>query len=361
MQEIKSIKDADVRGKRVLVRADLNVPLVEGAIADDMRIRVAVPTIELLHTNGAAQIIILAHLGRPEGKVVESLKLAPVEARLRELTKAPFEMHENLRFDPREEANDESFAKELAALGDVYVNEAFSDAHRAHASIVGIPKFLPGYAGLRFVEEVTKLSEALTPPQGAVAVIGGAKFETKLPLIKKLLQSYERVLVGGALGNDFIKARGLPFGQSLISSVGVPPEVASDERVLMPTDAVFAEVGTNAERTGLVVDIRAVESVIDIGPQTRALWSDVVSKSSFVLWNGPLGLYEKGYGDGTDAVAEALVKSDIRAAVGGGDTVAAIEKFKFDPAKVFVSTGGGAMLDFLTAGTLPGIEALKEN
>ncbi len=361
MQEIKSVADADVRGKRVLVRADLNVPLVEGVIADDMRIRVAVPTLELLHQNGAAQIIVLAHLGRPEGKVVESLKLAPVEARLRELTKVPFAMHENLRFDPREEANDESFAKELAALGDIYINEAFSDAHRAHASIVGIPKFLPGYAGLRFVEEVTKLSEALTPPQGAVAVIGGAKFETKLPLIKKLLQSYERVLVGGALGNDFIKARGLPFGQSLISSVGVPPEVASDERVLMPTDAVFIEVGSNAERVGSVVDIRAVESIIDIGPQTRVAWSDIVSKSSFVLWNGPLGLYEKGYGDGTDAIAEALVKSGIRAAVGGGDTVAAIEKFKFDPAKVFVSTGGGAMLDFLTEGTLPGIEALKGN
>lgn len=357
--QIKSVADADVQSKRVLVRADFNVPLVEGNVADDLRIRAALPTLELLHRQGAANITILAHLGRPEGKVVESLRLAPVEARLRELTKVPFEMHENLRFDAREEANDPAFAKELASLGDIYVNEAFADSHRAHASITELPKLLPHYAGLRFMEEVSKLSEALTPPQGAVAILGGAKFETKEPLIRKFDASYAGVLVGGALGDDLVKARGLPFGSSLVSKTPVPTDIAENERVEMPQDAVFIEVGSNAERTGLVVDIRANESIVDIGPKTAAAWAAKISQASFVLWNGPVGVYEKGYGDGTDALAKALVQSDTKAVVGGGDTAAAVEKFTFDPAKVFVSTGGGAMLQFLANGTLPGIEALK--
>jgi phosphoglycerate kinase len=362
MQKITSVSEADVRGKRVLVRADCNVPMVtvdgKSQVAGDLRIRAILPTLELLHTNGAAQILILAHLGRPGGKVDEAMRLAPVEARLRELTQVPFVMHENLRFDPREEANDPAFAQELAALGDVYVNEAFADSHRAHASIVGVPKRLPSYAGLRFTLEVQKLSGALTPPHGALAIVGGDKFDTKQPLIAKLLSLYGEVLLGGALGNDVIKARGMPFGDSLISSVPVPPEIAVDEHLMVPTDAVFSEVSSNAERIGSVVDIRANEAVIDIGPQTAALWSDKIKKAPFVLWNGPMGLYEKGYADGTDALAQTLAESKVPAVVGGGDTAAAVEKYNFDPEKVFVSTGGGAMLEFLTAGTLPGIEAL---
>lgn len=358
MQEIKSIKDADVSGKRVLVRVDFNVPLEDGKVLDDLRIRTALPTLELLQQKGAAKIILLAHLGRPDGTVVESLKLGPVEARARELTQVPFEMHENLRFDPREEANDPEFAKELANLGDVFVNEAFADSHRQHASIVAIPRLLPSFAGLRFEEEVARLRDALTPPKGSVAIIGGAKFETKEPLITKLLDLYETVLLGGALGNDVIKARGLPFGASLVSTLPVPTEIASNNRLLVPTDAIFHEVTSNAERSGLVVDIRANESVIDIGPQTAKQWGDLVTTAPFVLWNGPLGVYEQGYSDGTDAVAKALAAGGAKAVVGGGDTAAALEKQPFDPAKVFVSTGGGAMLDFLTHGTLPAIEAL---
>jgi phosphoglycerate kinase len=358
MQKIKSVTEATVAGKRVLVRADFNVPIENGVITNDLRIRTALPTLEYLHAQGAAQIIILMHLGRPEGKVVESLRVAPVEARLRELTKVPFEMHENLRFDAREEANDPAFAQELASLGDIYVNEAFADSHRAHASIVGIPKIIPGYAGLRFIEEVTKLSAALTPPQGALAIIGGAKFETKEPLITKLLALYNEVLLGGALGNDVIKARGMPFGSSLISSVPVPPEVASNERLLVPTDAFFVEIGEHTERVSSIADTRANESVIDIGPQTSALWSEKIKNAPFVLWNGPLGMYEDGYADGTDTLAQALADSKAQAVIGGGDTAAAVEKYKFDPARVFVSTGGGAMLQFLVDGTLPGIEAL---
>lgn len=359
MQKIRSITEADVSGKRVLVRADFNVPLIEGVITDDLRIKTAVPTLEYLHTAGASAIVIIAHLGRPGGKVDSTLSLKPIEEKLHMLTTVPFTMEENLRFNPGEETNDPAFAAKLAGLGDLYVNEAFADSHREHASIVGVPKLIPGYAGLRFSEEVEKLSAALTPPEGAVALIGGAKFETKEPLIRKLLGPYNKVLVGGALGDDFFKARGLPFGQSLISKTPVAVDIAGDERVLMPTDAVFLEVGSNAERRGFIVDIRANESVIDIGPRTAAAWADIVSKAPFVLWNGPMGLYEKGYGDGTDTLAEALAQSGVRAVVGGGDTAAAVEHFKFDPAKVFISTGGGAMLDFLTHGTLPGIEVLK--
>jgi len=360
MQKIilRSIKEAPVKGKRVVVRADLNVPLVESEVANDLRIRTLVPTLELLHSQGAASIIVLSHLGRPGGKVDEALRLAPVEARLRELTDVPFEMHENLRFNPGEEANDPGFARELASMGDIYVNEAFSDSHRQHASIVGVPALIPGFAGLRFEEEVSKLSEALTPPQGAIAIIGGAKFETKVPLIKKLLSLYGEVLLGGALGNDVIKARGLPFGGSLVSSTPVPPEVAVNEKLLVPTDAFLGDTRHNTERVALIPDTRATEMVIDIGPQTATAWSEKIKNSSFVLWNGPVGLYEKGYADGTDALAQALAKAGVAAVIGGGDTAAAVEHFKFDSARVFVSTGGGAMLQFLTDGTLPGIEAL---
>lgn len=360
MQEIKSVRDAEVSGKRVLVRADINAPLHEGAVADDMRIRAILPTLELLYAKGAASITILAHLGRPKGVPVETLRMAPVETKLRELTQVPFGMHENLRFDPREESGDEGFAKELAALGDVYVNEAFADSHREHTSIVLLPKLLPSYMGLRFEMEVQSLTSALTPPQGSIALIGGVKFETKEPLIKKLLAVYSEVLLGGALGDDLIKARGLPFGESLVSDTPVPVELATDEHLVVATDATVLEEDANAERTSSIVDIRKNERVVDIGPQTAAFWAQKVAQAPFVLWNGPMGIYEQGYCDGTDTIAQALVNSGIRAVVGGGDTAAALTQQTFDAHKVFVSTGGGAMLQFLTEGTLPGIKALTQ-
>jgi phosphoglycerate kinase len=320
---IRSVREAQVEGKRVLVRVDFNVPIKDGRVADDTRIQAALPTLGLLHERGAAAIVLLAHLGRPEGKAVESLRLAPVEARLKELTNVPFEMHENLRFDAREEENDEGFAKELAALGDVYVNEAFADSHRAHASIVGIPRFLPGYAGLRFEEEVSRLSQALEPPPGAVAIIGGAKIETKAPLIEKFAAIYSQVLVGGAVANEY---------------------TAHIRNVLLPQDGV-----------------RDKAHVADIGPRTCAAWADIIAHAPFVVWNGPMGMYEEAeFTAGTDAIAKAIIDSKAVAIIGGGDTEAAISKFALDPARIFISTGGGAMLDFLIEGTLPGIEVLKK-
>lgn len=360
MQQIASVRDADVAGKRVLMRVDFDVPLSGGSVANDARIKAALPTLALLRERGASQITLIAHVGRPEGVVVEGLKMAPIEARLRKLTDmAGVTLLENLRFDPGEEANDPAFAQHLASFADIYVNEAFADSHREHASIVGVPRLLPSFAGLRFEEEVAKLNEALTPPEGSVAILGGAKFETKQPLIEKLLTLYTHVLVGGALGNDLIKSRGLPFGASLISTMPVPVGVATSERLEMPKDCVVLEVGANAERTLVISDIRAGERIIDIGPATAAAWSKRIAEAPFVLWNGPMGVYEEGYTDGTDALAEALAAAQCRAVIGGGDTAAAVSKYAFDLARVFVSTGGGAMLHFLADGTLPAIEALK--
>lgn len=361
MQEIKSVADADVAGKRVVVRVDFNVPLKDGKVQNDMRIRAVVPTLELLQQKGAAQITLLTDIGRPHGAVVEELRVAPVAAHLATLTNAPFELKENLRFDPREEEGDESLAKELAELGDVYVNEAFATSHRDHASITGISKFLPAFAGLWFMQEMQNLSAALTPPKNSVAIIGGAKFETKQPLLEKLIASYGEVLLGGALGNDVIKARGMPFGASLVSELPVPLTLATSPRLSVAHDLVVKEGGENAERIVLVNDIRAVEKIIDIGPDTASQWAQKIAAAAFVLWNGPMGIYEDGYTTGTDVLADALVKSGVKAVVGGGDTIAALAKYPFDTTKVFISTGGGAMLQYLSDGTLPGIEALKNS
>ncbi len=321
--QIKSVRDADVSGKRVLLRVDFNVPLKDGKVEDDMRIRAAVPTIELLHKQGASQIVLITHIGRPDGKVVEDLRVAPVAARLRELTQVPFAMEENLRFDPGEEANDPEFAKKLASLGDIFVNDAFAVSHRADASIVGVPKLLPSYAGLLIEKEIDKLSGALTPPSGAIAIIGGAKVETKAPLIEKFAATYGKVLVGGAIANEY------------------KPKTAD---VLLPIDGM-----------------PQLADMFDIGPETRDAWAREIAAAPFVLWNGPVGMYEKEpFNAGTDALAQALVGSGAAAVIGGGDTAAALEKFTFDPSRIFISTGGGAMLEFLIQGTLPGIEALKK-
>ena len=363
MQTIRSLKDADIAGKRVLVRVDFNVPLSTESgqllITDDMRIKAAVPTITYLHEKGASKIILLTHLGRPEGTIVENLRVEPLRARLKLLADYPeIELRENLRFDPREEANDESFAKELAMLGELYVNEGFSVSHRADASIVGIPKFLPSYMGLRFEDEVAHISAALTPPKASLAIIGGAKFETKQPLLEKLVALYGTVFLGGALANDLLKARGMPVGASLVSDVPVPTELAENFHIQAPVDLVVA-LG-EASRPVKTADVHDDERIVDIGTNTAAQWAVQIHASDFVLWNGPVGIYEKGFTVATDVLAEAIATSSGRALIGGGDTAAALSKFAFDPARVFVSTGGGAMLQFLADGTLPGIEALKQ-
>lgn len=367
MQEVKSVRDAQVAGKRVLVSVDFNVPMRDGLIVDDMRIRAALPTLELLRGRGA-KVVIITHLGRPGGKVAKELSVAPLAHRLGELmrcrvTVAPeesdFMMLENIRFDQREEDGSAEYAQELATFGELFVNDAFSNSHRAYASVVGLPQYLPSYAGVRFLEEIEKLTEALDPPAGSVAIIGGAKFETKQPLIEKLIGKYAKIFLGGALGNDVIKARGLPVGSSLVSATPASLTLASDDKLAVATDAVMQKEGGEV-RTGLVVDVRTDERIVDVGPVTAAAWAEAAAGAPFVLWNGPLGIYEEGFTEASDLVARALAKSPARAVVGGGDTGAALNKYSFDPVKVFLSTGGGAMLQFLTDGTVPGIEALNK-
>lgn len=319
---LRSVRDADVAGKRVLVRVDFNVPFDKAQgkphIVDDTRIKAALPTLELLTQKGASHITLVTHMGRPEGKVVESLRVAPIAARLRELGVAA-ELLENVRFDPREEANDPALAKELALLADVFVNDAFAAAHRAHSSTVGVAALLPSYAGLLVEEEVRQLSQALTPPPGAVAIIALTK-EDKKPLVEKLATLYSEVLVGGPVSHY----------------------AAPTPNVRVPVDGV-----------------PELEGLLDIGPTTLATYLESVCRAPFVLWNGPLGWYEKGYTKSTDAIAEAIIANDTAAVIGGGDTVNALKKFSFNKSKVFISTGGGAMLEFLAEGTLPALEVLK--
>jgi phosphoglycerate kinase len=320
--QLKLLKDADVAGKRIVLRVDFNIPEQEGSGERDLRIKAAVPTIEFLKQHGAAKITLLTHWGRPQGSVVEALRTAPLFAMLSKLTDtANVEMLENLRFDPREEANDDTFAQELAAHGDIFVNDAFAVCHRAAASTVGITKFLPSYAGLLVEKEIAGLSKAFTPAKPSLAIVGGAKLETKLPLIHKLSPVYDKVLVGGALANEYKES--------------VP-------NVLLPEDGIPQK-----------------EGMLDIGPRAREAWVQEVKQAAFVLWNGPVGWYEKGYSEGTYALAEALVEAGIPAVIGGGDTASALAKYPLDPEKVFISTGGGAALEFLTSGTLVALECLR--
>lgn len=359
MQKIVSVREAEVSGKRVLLRADFNVPMVAGQIADARRIKAVVPTIELLLKRGATSVIILTHWGRPEGRVVDLLRVAPLQEKLNEYIPAPnVTIYENLRFDPREEKNDISYAKELAKFGDVYVNDAFANSHREHTSIVLLPTLMPSYAGLLMEREIEELSRAATPPTGSIAIVAGSKFETKIPLLTTLLKNYDKILLGGALAHDVLKSRGLPIGGSLVSESPVPVEIAGDQKVVVPTDAIALHDETKAARQCFINDVRAKEKVVDIGSATAAAWAALIAEAPFVLWNGTLGIYEDGFTSGTDAIAKSIVDSRVRAVVGGGDTGVAVEKQSFDPQKVFISTGGGATLEFLAKGTLPGIEAL---
>ncbi len=376
MQEIKLITEALVSGKRVLLRTSLNVPLTEkGDVSDTFRLRSTLPTLEWLHTQGAKTVII-GHLGR-EGKslgpVAEALQQLCPDIPIRffkgSISEAVVQAHalqdgeclmlENIRSYEEEEQNDLSFAGALAGLGEIYVNDAFADSHRMHASIVSLPELLPSYAGLRMMEELGHVSQALNPPQHSLAIVAGAKFQTKEPLIEMLVSHYDPILLGGALGNDALKSRGLPIGASLVSDVSVPVELAQDQKLIVPIDAVLHN--GSETRESYISDVRMHERIVDIGSKTIAVWSEYIGRTPFVLWNGPLGVYEEGFSRGTLAIGEALAHSGVQAIVGGGDTVAALERCTFDSSHIFLSTAGGAMLAFISQGTLPGIEALKKS
>jgi phosphoglycerate kinase len=389
----RSVTDYPLAGKRVLVRVDFNVPLDDGRVSDDTRIRAALPTVEYLLGQGCA-VVLASHLGRPKGQTVEALRMAPVAARLGELLGRPVKtaadcvgpaveaaaaalapgevlLLENLRFHGAETANDTAFAGQLAALAEVYVNDAFGTAHRAHASTEGVTHFLPAVAGLLMTRELEVLDRLLREPaRPFVVVLGGLKVSDKITLIETMLGLADSILVGGAMANAFLKAKGLEIGLSKGDGeqVGVAADaLAATTKVaaelLLPVDVVAApspEAGAEAHAVA-VEGIAADEMALDIGPRTVAAFESRLRSAGTVYWNGPMGLFEvAAFAAGTKAVGEAVAASPAVTVAGGGDTVAAVRAFGLDGRLTHVSTGGGASMEFLEGRALPGVEALLE-
>jgi phosphoglycerate kinase len=383
-----SYRDVEVRGRRVLVREDLNVPLHDGAISDDTRLRAAVPTLRDLSRRGA-HVVVMSHLGRPKGRMDPSLSLRPVAARLGELLGRPVAfadncvgrpardavarlgdgdlvLLENVRFHSGDEANDATFAAQLAELGDLYVNDAFAASHRAHASVVGVADHLPAYAGLLMLSELEALHRALDEPRRPlVAIVGGAKISTKAGVLRHLLPRVDALLIGGAMANTFFKAEGCEVGASLVEDGSLDEARAVAEmggtKLVLPLDAVCARRLEGGQQTR-VLSVRAVEAgwmMLDIGPESRRLFVERVQGAGTVVWNGPLGVAEiPDFSAGTRALAEAVAASGAYSLLGGGDTAAAVEQLGLAGRFSHVSTGGGATLEYLEGRELPGVAVL---
>ena len=379
MRCIDELSPGELRGKRVFLRTILNLPIAhDGSVTDIFRLKQALPTIKYL-VDARAKVIIAGHFGRKGESirpVAEALKRlvpnipmyffgtpfkdAPEEASA--LKEGECLILENTRRDSGEETNDPALAKLLASLADLFVGDAFPDVHREHASIVGVAKLLPAYAGFLIRDEVRELDAARSPSSPSFAILGGAKFETKAPLIKLLLETYDRVFVTGALANDVFKARGLEVGRSLISKELPGEEVLSNVHFVAPVD-VTAESEDGQARVKKPEEVEAGDKIVDIGPDTVAHIAPFISQAKFILWNGPTGMYENGYISYTEQIARLIAEAHGRGAkvvIGGGDTISAIEAAGVPQEELgFLSTGGGAMLEYLLKGTLPGIEVLK--
>ncbi len=386
----KSVRDLDVRGKRVLLRVDYNVPLdKDGNVVDATRIEATLPTIMLLR-DGGASVVLMSHLGRPKGQRKPELSLAAVaevlghslgmdlplaedcvgqaaERVVRALKPGDVCLLENLRFHAEEEANDPEFARALAALGDVYVNDAFGAAHRAHASTASVPKHLPSAAGLLMEKELHALGQILeSPARPFVAIVGGAKVSSKLGVLESLLQRVDALLIGGGMANTFLKAQGLEVGTSLLEA-DLVPQAAELERqakeLLLPTDVLVADkVEEGARATVVTVDAVPSQGVIvDIGPDTIRRYGDALSDAGTILWNGPMGVFEiPAFAEGTRSIARLLADSQAMTVIGGGESVAAVEQLGLAERMSHVSTGGGASLEFLEGRELPGVAALDD-
>ena len=394
MADIKTIDELDARGKRALVRVDFNVPVKDGAVADDTRIRAALPTIERLVEQGA-RVVLMSHLGRPAGEgFEEAFTLRPAAQRLSELLGKPVVFAtdtvgpdaqakaaslrdgdvlvvENLRFDKREKKNDPAFCEELAALGDVYVNDAFGTAHRAHASTAGVAALLPAYAGYLMQREVATLSGMLEAPRRPfAAILGGSKVSDKIKVIDALMDTCDTLVIGGGMCFTFLFAQGKAVGTSLKEEDWVERAAAmiakAEERgvkLLLPVDVVVADrFAEDAETlTVSVDDIPDGMMGLDIGPETAKLYADAVAEAKTVFWNGPMGVFEMAaFEAGTKAVAEAVAaNADADTGIGGGDSVAAVNKFGLAEQMTFISTGGGASMELVQGEALPGVEALR--
>jgi len=389
------IEDLDVKGKRVLMRVDFNVPLGEdGVVVDDSRIKAALPSIRRVIDHGGT-LILMSHLGRPDGKVVPALSLKPVAARLseligmdvahladsmgpkveefvREMKPGSIAMLENLRFHPEEEKNDEAFSRALASLGDVYVDDAFGAAHRAHASTVGVTRFISKAAmGYLMREEVKYLGDLLVSPRRPfVVILGGAKISTKIGVIQNLLKKADCMLIGGAMSYTLLKAEGVPVGSSRVETEKLPlasglmRSAAADGRQLMlPVDHLVAKEVAEGAETKLVGRDGIEDGWIgvDIGPRTVDVYGEKIAAAGTIFWNGPMGVFEiDAFAKGTEAIAQKIADSEAVSVVGGGDSVTAINKFGLGDKVSHISTGGGASLELLEGKELPGIAALTD-
>lgn len=389
----KSITDINVQGKKVLMRVDFNVPMQDGVITDDKRIRAALPSIQHLIRQGG-KVILMSHFGRPKGKVVEEFRLDPIAKRLGELLGQPVQkandcigpevakqvdalqpgevlLLENVRFYAEEEKNDPDFAKSLAKFGDVYVNDAFGTAHRAHASTEGVANYLPAVSGFLMEKELEFLGSAVEDPKRPfVAILGGAKVKDKIAVIESLLGKVDSLIVGGGMAYTFLKAQGYEIGKSLLDEerldfcrdIMAKAEKAGVE-LLLPIDIVIANE-FSAEAEHRVVSAKEIPSDwegLDIGPKTTELFASVVKKAGTVVWNGPMGVFEfPAFANGTKGVAQALADSSAVTVIGGGDSAAAVEQMGLADKMTHVSTGGGASLEFLEGKVLPGVAALND-
>lgn len=363
----------DVKGLKVLVRGALNAPVENGVVTDPYRLEKTLPTVSYLLSRGA-RVILASHLSkdgastRPmyeylKAKIplsfVDDIAGAKARAAVTALKDGEALMLENVRLNAGEKGNDEQFAREMASLADMYVMDAFDVAHRKHAGVVSIPKFLPSYAGLQFEAEVAGLTPALSPQSPSVAIVGGAKLVTKQKLVTTLLSKYDHVFVGGAIVNDFYVAKGYEVGKSLVSGADHVKELLANSKIIIPEDVIVGNPAGDHETEAS--DVGKEDMILDIAPAAIEKLNATLQKANTILWNGPMGNFEAGYRAGTDTLAKKIAEAKGDSIVGGGDTLASIQSLNLMDKFTFVSTAGGAMLDFLANGTLPGIEALEKS
>ena len=372
---IPTIKDIkDLKGKRVVLRLDFNVPIKNGKIIETMRIDRAMPTVEYL-ARKKARVIILSHIGKDA-----SSSLMPIVRYLNKTMNVGFVsdfrteearkvadglpeggvvMFENLRLDDRETENDSEFSKYLSSFGDIYVNDAFAVSHRAHASVVGITKYLPSYIGLLVADEIKNLSLALKPKHPFLFILGGAKFETKMPLMKKFMKIADHVFVGGVLAKDFFHDEGIEVGKSFVDTYSFKlTPLLKKGKIILPTDVVVKNGNGNKTPVKDINELSSVDRIVDVGPETIKNLAPIIKTAKLIVWNGPLGYYEEGFDKGTIALLKAISESRATSIIGGGDTAAVVEKLGLNKKLSFVSTGGGATLDYLVDGRLIGIDAI---
>ena len=387
----KTIRDIDFSKKRALVRVDFNVPIKDGKVTDDTRIRAALPTIKYL-LDKHASVILCSHLGRPKGGPEPKYSLAPAAARLSELLGQPVPLIadcvgpvaeeaaaamfpgqaillENVRFHPEEEKNDPVFAQKMSVLADIYVNDAFGSAHRAHASTEGVAKHLPAVAGFLMEKEIEYLGQAVSNPKHPyIALLGGAKISDKIGVIENLLTKADRVLIGGGMANTFFKAQGIAMGDSLVEDASLETArkllAQAGEKIILPVDAVLGdkfEAGAAQKTIAIKDGVPAGWRMLDIGPQTVAAFGSALKGSALVVWNGPMGVFEfPAFAKGTQAVAALVAECGATTVIGGGESVAAVEQAGLAGKMSHISTGGGASLEMLEGRTLPGLAALQD-